>query len=318
MTKHNRLTRRGWMKATGTTLLAAAALGAGTDDLRAKAKKNIKLGMTSSVYGRFPVEEAAKRMKADGFTCVLTDYGFADARFNPLAPDWDAAKKITDAFERNEIKIAAVHGYYNVVDPDAERRKRGEARMECLLTNWKRLGCPNVSTETGTFNRQSEWVEAPENATEQGYLQCRAAFERLARAAEKSGAIVSIETYWRNVIDSIDRAERLFRDVNSPALKLVMDPCNFFRKEDLPRMAPMLQDMFRRLGDRIVVAHAKDVRASADGTDLPAAGQGVLGYPLFLRLLAGLDREVPLILEHLSLADVPRARDFVLAQLERV
>jgi len=76
--------------------------------------------------------------------------------------------------------------------------------------------------------------------------------------------------------------------------------------------------MFRRLGDRVVVAHAKDVRASADGTDLPAAGQGVLDYPLFLRLLAGLDREVYLILEHLSLPDVPRARDFVLAQMEKI
>ncbi len=318
MATSNRLTRRDWMKTTGGALLAASALGAGADDLKAKAKKNIKLGMTSSVYGQFPVEEAARRMKADGFTGVLTDYAFADARFDPLAPNWDVAKKIVDGLEKNGIQIAATFGYYNVVDPNVEHRKRGEARIECLITNWKRLGCPNVSTETGTFNRQSEWVESPENATEQGYLQCRAVFERLARTAEKAGSMVSIEAYWRNVIDSIDRAERLFREVNSPALKLVMDPCNYFRKEDLPRVAPMLQDMFRRLGDRIVIAHAKDMRASADGVDHPAAGQGVLDYPLFLRLLAGLDREIHLILEHLSLPDVPRARDFVLAQMEKI
>jgi sugar phosphate isomerase/epimerase len=72
------------------------------------------------------------------------------------------------------------------------------------------------------------------------------------------------------------------------------------------------------VGQRIVLAHAKDVKAGANGTDLPAAGLGVLDYPLFLRLLAQLDRAVYLVVEHLTLEDVPRVRDFVLSQLERV
>ena len=107
--------------------------------------------------------------------------------------------------------------------------------------------------------------------------------------------------------------------MRSPALKLVMDPCNYPRKEDLPRFPSMLDEMFRRLGEQIVVAHAKDVKASAgEGTDLPAAGRGVLDYPRYLRLLAGLNRPVHLLLEHLSLEDVPRARDYVLGQFEKV
>jgi sugar phosphate isomerase/epimerase len=76
--------------------------------------------------------------------------------------------------------------------------------------------------------------------------------------------------------------------------------------------------MFRQLGDRIVVAHAKDVRAAAEGTDLPAAGQGVLDYPFYLRLLSQLNRPMDLIIEHLTLPDVARARDFVLGQFEKV
>jgi sugar phosphate isomerase/epimerase len=106
------------------------------------------------------------------------------------------------------------------------------------------------------------------------------------------------------------------RDV--PGLKLVMDPCNYYRKDELSRMDPMLEEMFRRLGKKIVLAHAKDVKASVDGTDLPAAGRGVLDYPLFLRLLAGLNREINLIVEHLTLDDVPRARDYVLSQFDKI
>jgi sugar phosphate isomerase/epimerase len=311
------LARREWLKAAGLALLSAPALGA-ADDLRAKAKKNLKLAVHTAPYAALPVEDAARRIKAEGFSGVLTDYVFADARFDPLAPDWKAAGKIVGSFERHGVRIVGVFGYVNVVDPVPAKRKRGETRMETLIRNWKRLGCPNVSTETGTFNPKSDWVDSPENATEQGYLQCRSALERLARIAEKAGAFVSIEPYWRNVIDSIDRTERLFREVNSPALKLVMDPCNYFRKEDLPRMKPMLEDMFRRLGPQIVLAHAKDVKASADGTDLPASGLGVLDYPLYLRLLARLDRPMDLVIEHVALEDVPRARDYVLGQMDRV
>lgn len=300
-------------------MLGAAAFGrtvpaAAADDPQAKSKAQIKLGIVADIYSQLPLEEAVRRIRADGFSNVLTNFVFADVRFDPWAPDWEAAKKITACFDRHGVRIASLYGYYNVVHPDPAKRQRGEARMEFYIANWKRFGCPIISTETGTFNRTSEWAEAPENETEEGYAQCRAAFEKLARAAEKTGAIIAIETYWRNVISSIERAARLFRDVPSPALKLVMDPCNFFRKEQLPQMQAMLQEMFRQLGDRIVVAHAKDVKAAAEGTDLPAAGQGVLDYPLYLRLLAQLNRPLDLIIEHLTLPDVARARDFVLGK----
>ncbi len=122
------------------------------------------------------------------------------------------------------------------------------------------------------------------------------------------------------MIGSVERTERLFREIQSPALKLVMDPCNYFRKAELAQMQPMLKDIFQRVGTQIVMAHAKDVKAAADAddTELPAAGQGVLDYPLYLRLLAQLDREIYLAVEHLTLAEVPAARDYVLAQFERV
>ncbi|MBM3335705.1 hypothetical protein FJY63_13685 [Candidatus Sumerlaeota bacterium] len=72
------------------------------------------------------------------------------------------------------------------------------------------------------------------------------------------------------------------------------------------------------MGKQTVIAHAKDVKAADTGTELPAPGKGVLDYPLYLRLLAQLDREVYLAIEHLTLDDVPRARDFVLAQFDRI
>ncbi len=310
------LNRRSWLKLTGAAALGFPLISHAAPDLRAKAKKKLKLGVFTGVYAGLPLEEAARRIADDGFHGVVMEFGFADVRFDPWAPDWDKARLITSTLAKHHLKVAGLFGYYNVVDPDPARRKRGEQRMLTLIENWKQFKCPVITTETGTLNAQSEWAESPENATEAAYQSCRASLETLVKAAKKTGAVVTIEAYWRNVIDSIGRAERVMRDV--PGLKLTMDPCNYFRKEELGQMDPMLEEMFQKLGRNIVLAHAKDVKASPEGTDLPAAGMGVLDYPLYLRLLAGLNKELFLVVEHLALADVPRARDYVLSQFEKV
>ena len=309
------LNRREWLKVTGAATLGLPLVASAAPDLRARAKKKLKLGVFTGVYSGLPLEEAARRIVADGFHGVVLEYGFADVKFDPWAPDWDKARLITRTLAKHHLKIAGLFGYYNLVDPDPARRQRGEQRMQVLIANWKQFGCPIISTETGTLNDKSEWLESPENATENGYQACRAALEKLTNAASKTGAVISIEPYWRNVIDSIARTERVLQEL--PGLKLVMDPCNYFRKEDLSRMDPMLEEMFRKFGKQVVLAHAKDVIAAAEGTDLPASGKGVLDYPLYLRLLAGLNRELFLIIEHLTLEDVPRARDYVLSQFDR-
>ena len=146
--------------------------------------------------------------------------------------------------------------------------------MEALLSNGKRLGCSLVSTETGTFNSQSEWQDAPENQTEEGYLQCKAALEKHARTAEKHGTVLTIEAYYRNIIGTIDRAERLFQRGPLPGPPAGDGPVQL-----LPQGGPSPDEAdarghVPRLGDQIVIAHAKDVKASPEGEDLPAAGPG--------------------------------------------
>ena len=51
--------------------------------------------------------------------------------------------------------------------------------------------------------------------------------------------------------------------------------------------------------------------------ELPAAGLGILNYGLYARLLAKDHPNIPLIIEHLDLPDIPRAKGFVDAVLKR-
>jgi sugar phosphate isomerase/epimerase len=328
------LNRRSLLKAAGAAaaavtvppalLRAAETAGANTaanaDKAAnaAKAKKNLKLGIFTGVYGNLPLDEAARRIREDGFSCVVLQHNFKDVAFDPFKPDWDVLKKIRAALEKNHLEIVGLFGYHNVIGPDEASRKRNEQFISLLINNWQKFGSPIISTETGTFNEKSQFAEDPKNFTEEGYAAARDALAKLARQAEKAKCVIAIEAYWRNLIGSVDRSERLFKDVDSPALKLTMDPCNYYKPEDLARMDEMLRDMFKRVGKQTVLAHAKDVRQTEKGQEHPASGLGVLNYPLYLRLLTELNREIPLVLEHLTLDDVPRARDYVKAQFDKI
>ncbi len=321
MRNERNMTRREIIKAAGAgvaTLAMPVAGPAVAADLKERAKKNLKLGIFTSVYAELPLADAVRRIKDAGFKCVVCDFAFKDVRFDPLKPDWEAVSKITGAFEKSDVRIAGLSGYYNIIEADPAKRKPGETRMQLLIKEWKRLGSPIISTQSGTLNKQNEWADAPENHTEAAFVQFRGAVEKLVKAAEKTGAIIAIEAYYRHVIDTPERNERLYRDIPSPSLKLTMDPCNYFSNRNLSQMKPMLEELFKRVGRQIVLAHAKDVKAAPDGPGLPAAGLGVLDYPLYLRKLAELDKELDLIVEHLKLDDVPRAVEFVREQMEKV
>src|ERR1035441_9785797 len=89
------LNRRQWLKLTGVAAIGLPFVSYAAPDLRAKAKKNLKLGVFTSVYASLPLEEAARRIAADGFHGVVLEYGFADVRFDPWAPDWGKARQST-------------------------------------------------------------------------------------------------------------------------------------------------------------------------------------------------------------------------------
>jgi sugar phosphate isomerase/epimerase len=286
--------------------------------LRELARRNIRLGIFTSVYAGLPVAEAARHIHDDGFSAVVLQTSFRDVKFDALKPDWDALTKITAELKKNDVEVVGLYGYYNVIDPNPQRLEEGQARFGALAKYWKRFGSPVISTETGSFDPNSQFADNPENHTEKGYNVVRGAFARLVRVCEQTQAIVAIEPYWHNCIDSIEKAERLFKDVASPSLKLTMDPCNYFRNSQIPMMEELLDDMFKRLGRQIVIAHAKDVRATDTGQEHPAAGKGSMDYPRYLRHLARLNRPVHLIIEHLDISDVDRARDYVKGEMEKI
>ena len=283
-------------------------------------------------YFPYTLAEQAKCIKVLGFNTVQLDLAFKDFDFStPEAITAAKAKTVRETFRDHNLPICTLSGYTNIVHPDPGERQRRLAMLKAIIRNARSFGTPYVISETGTFNTESDWVSHPKNKTEQGFADCRAVIADLVQTAYDHGAVFLLETYVNNVVGSVEETVRMFAEIDHPALGLLMDPTNYFEAHNIGRMGETLKQIFDTLSDKIRIAHAKDVKPSADTSEkhaeldaseghtfrgvgaieLPAPGLGVLDYDSYLKRLSVKHPNIPIIIEHLEESDIPRAKRFL-------
>ncbi|MEI9400603.1 sugar phosphate isomerase/epimerase [Mesorhizobium argentiipisi] len=286
-------------------------------------------------YFPYELEESARRIRALGFNTVQLDLHFKDIDLSAGQISTDKARKVRDTFRDHNLPVCCVSGYTNIIHPDKTERDRRLAYLKEIIRNAREFGSPYVISETGTYNTESDWVHHPKNKTEEGFEECRKVISDLARTAYDHGAVFLLETYVNNVVGSVEETVRMFAQVDHPGLGLLMDPTNYFEAHNIDRMDQVLNQVFDTLSDKIRIAHAKDVkRSGSDKTEkhadigdadahegltfrgvgeieLPAPGLGALNYDLYLKRLSEKHPNIPVIIEHLTEDDVPRAKKFL-------
>jgi len=138
----------------------------------------------------------------------------------------------------------------------------------------------------------------------------------LLEVATKENVVILYEPYIVNVCYTPELAVQLIREVSSPHLALLMDPTNWFEAELAePALVPaVIERGFAAEKGLFRLAHAKDVTPGVPGSrkpGLPGPGQGILDYPTYVRLLKAHGYDGPLIVEHLTEAEVPAALAYV-------
>ena len=283
-------------------------------------------------YFPYSLTETARKIQHLGFNTVQLDVNFKDMDLSTDQITCEKCETIRDTFRDFNLPICCISAYSNLVNPDLDKRKAILKHVKKLIRHARDLGSPYVISETGTFDTQSDWVHHRKNKTEEGYQECRKVISELAQEAYDHGSIFVIETYVNNVIGSIEETQRLLADVDSPGLGLLMDPTNYFEAHNINDMDGELNRIFNALDDKIYIAHAKDVKATgyqmeekhADidaseshtfrgvgAIELPAPGLGQLNYDLYLQRLSRKHPNIPIIIEHLEEADIPRAKKFI-------
>jgi sugar phosphate isomerase/epimerase len=170
--------------------------------------------------------------------------------------------------------------------PDPEIRAEGLRRFEGFAAAVRELGSGIVSLCSGTRRREHLWRYHADSHTAAAWEDMLESMRRAAEVAERYGLTLAVETEYSNVVDTAAKARRMMDAVGSPRLKMVMDCANLFHPGQAYRdnAAAVMEDAFALVGRDTVLAHGKDI-AESDGITFCPTGEGIVDFPLFIRLL---------------------------------
>ncbi len=228
-----------------------------------------------------------------------------------------ACRRARQEIDARNISVASLSATYNMIHPDPSARARGISRLALLASHAAELGTDLLTLCTGTRNPHNMWQDHPQNSSPEAWSDLLAAMEQALALAEEHDVRLGIEPEVSNVVSSPAKARKLLDTMRSDRLTIVMDGANVFPAGTIHRQREILEEAFQLLGDRIALAHAKDL--SRDGeAGHEAAGAGLLDYDYYLRLLRLSGYTGALVLHSLTPAQVPGCVRFLQEKLQRL
>jgi sugar phosphate isomerase/epimerase len=277
----------------------------------------VEIGIFAKTFARPSLTATLDAVRASGLRVVQFNMACAGLPSMPEAIPPSLAASIRRELAARDMRMAAVSGTFNVIHPNHEARVAGMRRLRGLAAACHDMGTSVITLSTGTRDPQDMWRAHPENASPAAWQELLDAMRQIAAIGAEFGVTMAFEPEVSNVVDSARKARELLDELRSPHVQVVMDGANLFHAGELPAMADILDEAFALLGGDIALAHAKDLsRDGAAGHE--AAGQGVLDYPRYLRLLKQSGYAGPLILHGLSETQVRGCVRFLQAQLAQV
>ncbi len=235
----------------------------------------------------------------------------------PDGLDAAACAQARREIDARNIEVVSLSATYNMIHPDSAARAQGMCRLGILASRAAELGTNLLTLCTGTRNPTNMWQHHPQNNAPEAWSDLLDAIGQALAFAEEHDVHLGIEPEVANVVNSPQKARQLLDTMRSDRLSIVMDGANVFPKGTIQRQRQILDEAFDLLGDRISLAHAKDL--SRDGeAGHEAAGTGLLDYDHYLHLLHQSGYRGAVVLHSLTPAQVPGCVRFLQQKLQDI
>jgi sugar phosphate isomerase/epimerase len=264
----------------------------------------MKPGIFESIFPGETVNDKFAELTSLGFRAVQFDLQSAGLATMPDGLPQHVIDTIRATAEVHDVKIAALAGTYNMIDPDLSVRDANHQRFLRHIESAPKLGSRFVTICTGTRDEQSMWAKHPDNQTDSAWSDLVDALTPALVAAQRHDVVLAVEPEPANVVNNSIRARRLLDDMQSDHLAIIADPANLVAGDPSRSPKDVLTHAFDLLGDRVVLAHAKDL--DVDGEFSPA-GTGVVPWSHFHDLLQKVNYQGAVILHSLTVSDIPHA-----------
>lgn len=313
MSSHD-ISRRGFLSTAAGAIAAGGLSSCATP--QAQRSRSGLLGRRSAIRLGGPV--FVRSEDPEEVALAHRKLGYA-AAYCPSIPlnDSDRIRAVAAAYGKHNVVLAEVGRWCNLLDADAEKRKANLKAVTEGLALAEAIGARCCVDIAGSFNREVWYGPHPDNLSPAFFDAAVENARKIIDAVRPARAKFCYEMMGWALPDSPDSYLKLIRAVDRPAFGVHLDLCNLVNSPArFYRNAELCHECFDKLGPWIVSCHAKDlvwdVEMNVHFREVPA-GSGKMDYETYLRRLAGLGRDAPLMIEHCAgEAEYDQARRHIL------
>lgn len=257
------------------------------------------------------MEARAEKAKQEGFSCVHLAYQkvISGVSFDAAALNEGLACYTKRVFQEQKLDIAVLGCYLNLAHPDPAELAKIKSRYFGHLRVAALAGCSVVGTETGAPNPQYK-LDANTHSREALDTFIRNLAEVVERA-EHWGVSMAIEPVWNHIVYNADRAVEVLKAIQSPNLRIILDPVNLLCMENADNREAIFRDAFEKLCDHIAVVHLKDFVRRDGKLVSVAAGTGEMNYENILRFVKARKPFIQATLENTTNENAVQSRELI-------
>ncbi len=215
--------------------------------------------------------------------------------------------EIQRAYAAENVVIAEVGAWKNMLDPDASKRRDNLAYVteRCALA--EAIGARCCVDIAGSYNPDSWYGPDPKNLSQEFFDATVENCRHIIDAVKPTRTRFTIEMMGWNLPDGPDAYVKLIHAVDRKAFGVHLDVCNGINcPERFYQNSAFIRECFRKLGPWVISCHAKDLKWIVELNvhfQEVVPGRGQVDYRAYLTELAKLGGEIPLMLEHLKTAE---------------
>jgi sugar phosphate isomerase/epimerase len=282
----------------------------------------MKLGITGLLPDSVAAIYAAaiKRVAEMGFTGTAFNVGDPPAEIST-----GRAQEIGRIAADEGIEFVEYGQYQTTfVDPDDTVLAKSLATVREACRVSQTIGCPNVIVGIGSLNPAGQWFPHPANYSAATRERLIGALAPAVRIAEGEGLVLALECHITTTLRDAKTAREVLDAVGSPALKIHLDPVNWITFETIYDNGPAIAEMFATLGpSRISGVHSKGATVENQlivhlSETVTGADDDLIDHAAVVRGLSAFPVETYLVIEHLTVEQMPAARRHLLNVAERL
>jgi len=221
--------------------------------------------------------------------------------------DKQRIRDIERAVAKHDVVIAEVGRWCNLLDPDPVKRAENLQRVTDGLALADEIGARCCVDIAGSFNPDVWYGPHPDNLSPRFFDAAVENARKIIDAVQPKRAKFCYEMMGWALPDSADSYVAMLNAVDRDGFGVHLDPCNLIHSPArFYGQRELLNECFDKLGPRIVSCHAKDVAWDVEMQihfREVVLGAGSLDYATYLKRLAALPQQPPLMVEHMKNAD---------------